>query len=99
MVMPFIKFILKEITSKCSLAYNDKDFKDTIDAFVAGQLRPLVAAFILIEGPGKFKGLEKMVTSRIHIDDVSEKGFEELVNNKDHHIKILITPDKSKVQE
>lgn len=36
MSVPFFHFIMKEITSKCSLAYNDKDFKETLDAFVAG---------------------------------------------------------------
>lgn len=81
MVVPFFLFITKEITSKCSLAYDDKDFKDTVDAFVAG----------------KFIGLEKMVSSRIHLDNISQKGFEELVHRKDDHIKILITPDSSKV--
>ncbi|KAL6709958.1 hypothetical protein ACN47E_000743 [Coniothyrium glycines] len=81
MVVPFWLFITKEITTKCSLAYTDKDFKDTIDAFVEC----------------KFQALENMVSSRIHLDDISEKGFEELVNNRDRHIKILITPDRSKV--
>lgn len=35
-----------------------------------------------------------MVTSRIYLDDVVEKGFEELIKNKDHHIKIMVTPRK-----
>ena len=38
-----------------------------------------------------------MITSKIHIDDIVSKGFDELVKNKDQHIKILVTPDKSKV--
>lgn len=97
MVMPFWQFFLKEITTKCSIAYHDKDFKETIDAFVAGQLSTTSHISRLTIHAGKFEGLEKMVTSRIHIDDTPEKGFKELVNNKDHHIKILITPDKSKV--
>jgi hypothetical protein len=29
--------MLKEITLKCSLAYNDDEFKDTVDAFIAGK--------------------------------------------------------------
>ena len=41
---------------------------------------------------GKFPGVEEMVTSRIELDDVAKQGFEELVRNKDHHIKILVTP-------
>ncbi|KAF2124076.1 threonine dehydrogenase, partial [Dothidotthia symphoricarpi CBS 119687] len=76
MVIPFIAFIKKEIAIKCSLAYDDEDFKETVDAFVAGE----------------FKGVETMVTSRIHLDDISEKGFDELVTNKDDHVKILVTP-------
>jgi (R,R)-butanediol dehydrogenase/meso-butanediol dehydrogenase/diacetyl reductase len=39
-----------------------------------------------------------MVTSRIHLDDISEKGFNELATNKDQHIKILVTPDRSKIE-
>ncbi|KAF2825453.1 GroES-like protein [Ophiobolus disseminans] len=81
MVVPFVSYILKEITMKCALAYDDNDFRETVDAFVAG----------------KFKGVETMVTSRIHLDDVATKGFDELVHHKDNHIKILVTPDKSKV--
>lgn len=34
------------------------------------------------------------MTSRIGVDDVVEKGFKELVNNKDKHIKILVSPRK-----
>ncbi|KAJ4377980.1 hypothetical protein N0V83_000810 [Neocucurbitaria cava] len=81
MVIPFLPSMLKEITVKYSLAYHDQDFKETVEAFVAG----------------KFKGVERMVTSRIHIDDISKKGFDELVTNKDQHIKILVTPDRTKV--
>jgi hypothetical protein len=42
--------------------------------------------------PGKFLGVPEMVTSRIKLEDVAQQGFEELVNNKDYHIKILVTP-------
>ncbi|KAH7069724.1 chaperonin 10-like protein [Paraphoma chrysanthemicola] len=79
MVVPFPHYLMKEITLKCALAYTEKDFQETIDAFVAG----------------KFKGAETMITSRIHVDDIAEKGFEELVKHKDDHIKILVTTLKS----
>jgi threonine dehydrogenase-like Zn-dependent dehydrogenase len=46
---------------------------------------------------GKFKDFETMVTSRIHLDDIAKQGFDELVENKDKHIKITVTPDRSKV--
>jgi hypothetical protein len=38
-----------------------------------------------------------MVTSRIHVNDIVTKGFDELVNHKDKHIKIMVTPDMTKV--
>ena len=33
-----------------------------------------------------------MVTSRIALEDLVPLGFDELINNKDDHIKILICP-------
>lgn len=35
-----------------------------------------------------------MITSRIHLEDVVEKGFKELITNKDKHVKILVTPKR-----
>ncbi|KAF2734380.1 threonine dehydrogenase [Polyplosphaeria fusca] len=81
MSLPFQYFMLKELTVKASMAYDDRHFKETVDAFVAG----------------KFKGAESMITSTIHIDDIVEKGFEELVSNKDQHIKVLVTAHKDKL--
>ena len=43
---------------------------------------------------GKLAGYEKMITGRIDVADVVEKGFNELINNKDKHIKILVSPKK-----
>ena len=33
-----------------------------------------------------------MVTARIGLDDVVQKGFEQLIQNKDQHVKILVSP-------
>ncbi|KAL5334450.1 chaperonin 10-like protein [Aspergillus crustosus] len=68
MTLPLGPFIKKEITFKCSLSYNDKDFGDTVDAFVAGQ----------------FSGVEKMITKRLALEDIVEDGFEELIKPNDH---------------
>ena len=38
-----------------------------------------------------------MVTSRLYIDEISSKGFDELVTNKDDHIKILVTTLKNQL--
>ncbi|KPI44391.1 Cutinase transcription factor 1 beta [Cyphellophora attinorum] len=40
----------------------------------------------------KFTGLEKMITRRVGLEDIVRDGFEELIHNKDEHIKILISP-------
>lgn len=34
----------------------------------------------------------RIITDRIALDDVVESGFEELINNKDQHVKILVHP-------
>jgi (R,R)-butanediol dehydrogenase/meso-butanediol dehydrogenase/diacetyl reductase len=34
----------------------------------------------------------KMITKKVKLEDVVKEGFEELVKNKDQHIKILVTP-------
>lgn len=41
---------------------------------------------------GRYKDVEKLITSRILLEDVVRGGFEELVTNKDSHVKILVTP-------
>lgn len=41
MIMPFLAFFVKELTAKCVLAYDDQDFKETVDAFVAGELNTI----------------------------------------------------------
>ena len=35
---------------------------------------------------------EPLITGQIKIDDIVEKGFDELVNNKDNNIKIIVEP-------
>ena len=42
-------------------------------------------------GAGRIKA-EPLITSRIGIDDLVEKGFDELIQNKNDHLKILISP-------
>jgi threonine dehydrogenase-like Zn-dependent dehydrogenase len=78
MVMPYGQFMLKELIFTCSRAYNDDDYAATVESFVKGE----------------FKGYEQMVTSRIALTDIAVKGFEALVEHKDEHIKILVTPQE-----
>lgn len=53
---------------------------------------------MLKKGIGKFKGIAKMITSRILLEDVVTKGFDELMTNKDDHVKIVVTPRREHLQ-
>jgi threonine dehydrogenase-like Zn-dependent dehydrogenase len=33
---------------------------------------------------------DKMITGRIELDEVEEKGFKALINDKDNQVKILV---------
>jgi (R,R)-butanediol dehydrogenase/meso-butanediol dehydrogenase/diacetyl reductase len=35
---------------------------------------------------------DEMITGRISLDDVVERGFAELVQNRDEHVKIIVKP-------
>ena len=67
--------MFKHITVKSALVFDDEDFAETMQ--------------MLAEG--KIVGYEKLVTGRIRLEDIVEKGFIELVHNKDEHIKILVS--------
>lgn len=71
-------FMMKEIQLKASMAYDETDFRGVVEDFVAG----------------RFKGAEEMITSRISLDDLKSKGFDELVTSRDLHCKIIATPRK-----
>ncbi|KAI9042778.1 GroES-like protein [Aspergillus affinis] len=73
--IPVLQFLLKELTYKASLAYDERDFQEVVAAFVAGQLT----------------GIERMITRKVRLEEIVEKGFEELANPNDH-IKVMATP-------
>lgn len=60
------------------------DFEQVIEAYKQGLIDP--------------EEVETFITSKIHLEDGIEKGFKELLYNKDDHIKILLSPkDKYRV--
>lgn len=81
--IPFGDFMGKELSIKATLAYDEKDFGDTVEDFVAG----------------KFQGAESMLTARIGLDDLVEKGFEELVKHRERHSKIIVTPRRELLEQ
>ncbi|OQV05154.1 Alcohol dehydrogenase GroES-like domain-containing protein [Cladophialophora immunda] len=78
MSIPVFLMLSKQITIRNCMIYSDEDFQRTIDLFAQDKL----------------VGIEEMVTARISVDQVVEKGFGELIRNRDRHIKILISPKK-----
>ncbi|KAL2829602.1 chaperonin 10-like protein [Aspergillus pseudoustus] len=66
--VPLGPFMQKEITYKSSLAYDQEDFRETVDAFLKG----------------RFNGVENMITRRIALEDIVAKGVEELVRPNEH---------------
>ncbi|KAF1816931.1 L-iditol 2-dehydrogenase [Eremomyces bilateralis CBS 781.70] len=76
LTVPMEFFQLKEIVFRASMSYDEEDFVEVVKDFTTG----------------RFPAVEDMVTSRIKLEDVAQRGFEELVQNKDYHIKILVTP-------
>ena len=40
--IPIMPFLWKEIMYKCSLAYDEVDFRETVDAFVSGRASPTI---------------------------------------------------------
>lgn len=67
--------MFKHINIRSAIIFSDEDFKETMQ--------------LLAEG--KLVGYEKLVTGRIPLEDIVEKGFKELIHNKDEHIKILVS--------
>ncbi|KAF9890235.1 hypothetical protein FE257_006147 [Aspergillus nanangensis] len=75
LAIPWYLTMKREALLKSSLAYDEADFRAVVDAYVAG----------------RFEGVDRMITRRIPLEEVVEKGFEELTRPNDH-IKILATP-------
>ncbi|KAL4896131.1 chaperonin 10-like protein [Aspergillus ambiguus] len=75
LTLPWYLVMRREAVLKASLAYDETDFKEVVAAYVEG----------------RFQGVERMITRRVSLEEVVEKGFEELSRPNDH-IKILATP-------
>ena len=73
--LPMQFAMFHELTIKFSLGNNDNDYREVVEDFVAG----------------KFAGAEALITRRLPVEDLAEKGLEELVRNKDDHVKIVAT--------
>ena len=73
--IPMQYAFFRELSIRFSLGNDDNDYREVVEDFVAG----------------KFAGAEALITRRLPVDDLAEKGLEELVRNKDDHVKIVAT--------
>lgn len=69
---------LTEKTITGSICFVKQDFEEVIKAIEEGHI--------------PIDELKSLITSVIHLEDGVEKGFNELITNKDKHIKILFSP-------
>ena len=76
MVVPCWTLLVKHITMMGTLIMGTNDFAEVMQMMAEGKL----------------VGYEKMVTGRIGLEEIVPQGFDELINNKDKHIKILVKP-------
>ena len=71
--------------------YVQGDFQDVIDAIASGTSEQILA--LLRNGADTAVGKlqpEAMITRKISMNEVEEKGFKTLVHDKDNHVKILV---------
>lgn len=80
-----------------SHAYNGEDFQSAMDLMAQGKSSNHTTIAFLID-LGKYKNFKEMVTGRVLLEDVVEKGFYELARHQDDHIKILVTPKASNLK-
>lgn len=96
LMIPFYTFFRKELRILSSFCYNKEDFHEVMKMMAEGEILDFQILLRLFGSTdlkkGTLQGYDKMITSRISLDDVVAKGFEELVARKDDHVKILISP-------
>ncbi len=73
-----MKVTLEEKAYLGSMCYTATDFEQVIDAIDKGLIDVELC--------------RHMITGKIKLEDGLEKGFKELVEHKDKHVKVLITP-------
>lgn len=71
------------------MAYEAQDYKEVIAALGEGSINVEGASEVALK-PSKLNLRSGVITSKIALSDTEEKGFKELLSNKDKHIKILI---------
>lgn len=70
--------------------YQEGDYQDVIDAISSGTSDRLrMASGADMSDIGSLKP-DSMITAKIQMDEVEEKGFKALIHDKENHVKILV---------
>jgi threonine dehydrogenase-like Zn-dependent dehydrogenase len=86
----FVDIVLGEKHVTGAAIYDYGDFSAVIEAIASGRSNPLVLdTWANSSFQGKIKP-QPMITSKIPMDLVAEKGFRALINERDKHVKILV---------
>lgn len=75
------------------MIFDDSSMAEVIRSIVEGELSSKESSHAcLLAMSGKLEGWQELVTGRIGLQSIVERGFEELLNHKDKHVKILVSP-------
>ncbi|OBZ76638.1 (R,R)-butanediol dehydrogenase [Grifola frondosa] len=74
----------------CAQHQHDGHEGDRIDCY--DRVRSRSPELLEAVAEGRFAGLEELITSKIALEDVVEKGIKTLLDDKDNQIKILVHP-------
>jgi hypothetical protein len=82
--------VFREAKYTAVLGYQRKDVQGVIDQLAAGELAPFcVGKWDANMCVGKLKP-SNMITSKIQLEDLVEKGIKALIHDKESHVKILV---------
>ena len=71
--------------------YVEGDFQEVIDAIASGELRHTTnCARKLTQSVKGALEPQPMITGKIKMDEVEEKGFKALIHDKENHVKVLV---------
>ena len=87
----FVDIVLGEKHVTGAAIYDLGDFNAVIEAIASGKFES--SAFRHLGSHVIFQGKIKprpMITSKIRMNEVAEKGFRALINERDKHVKILV---------
>lgn len=82
--------VFREAKYTAVLGYQKKDVQAVIEHISNGELIHANSKYSLLIGSTGSLKPEKMITSKIQLEDIVEGGIKALINDKESHVKILV---------